>query len=203
MARLNRGSLLAHPVVEALLFHKQLQFGAMSFFVNLALYLVFLIFLTVFVIKTPPRLGEVADLDPLAVTSMLFVLGFSGFRVITEILQLAYEGTSYMRNFVNLFEWMVFSFAATFLLPFFVRARQTAPQWSFGAVTVFLAWINLLLFVRKIERVGIYVLMFEDILRTVIKVRSRHLVGLSCSNILMLLISRCCLHFFFWLLGLR
>ena len=39
-------------------------------------------------------------------------------------------------------------------------------QWQLGAVAVFLAWMNLLLFIRKFPRFGIYIVMFTDILQT-------------------------------------
>lgn len=33
-------------------------------------------------------------------------------------------------------------------------------QWQCGAVAVFLAWINLILFLRKFPQFGIYIVMF-------------------------------------------
>lgn len=39
-------------------------------------------------------------------------------------------------------------------------------QWSLGAVAIFLCWINLVLFLQKFPRFGIYVVMFKDILNT-------------------------------------
>uniref|UniRef100_A0A914W3X7 Ion transport domain-containing protein n=1 Tax=Plectus sambesii TaxID=2011161 RepID=A0A914W3X7_9BILA len=39
-------------------------------------------------------------------------------------------------------------------------------QWELGSVCVFLAWINLVLMIRKFPRFGIYVVMFTDILKT-------------------------------------
>ena len=39
-------------------------------------------------------------------------------------------------------------------------------QWQVGAVALFVAWMDLLLFIRKIPRFGIYIVMFTDILQT-------------------------------------
>uniref|UniRef100_A0A1I7XEA2 Ion_trans domain-containing protein n=1 Tax=Heterorhabditis bacteriophora TaxID=37862 RepID=A0A1I7XEA2_HETBA len=39
-------------------------------------------------------------------------------------------------------------------------------QWLLAAVCAFMAWMNLLLLIRKLPRFGIYVVMFFDILRT-------------------------------------
>lgn len=39
-------------------------------------------------------------------------------------------------------------------------------QWQMGAGAIFLAWINLLLFIRVFPFLGIYVIMFTEILTT-------------------------------------
>ena len=35
-----------------------------------------------------------------------------------------------------------------------------------GAVSIFLAWLNLVLFIQKFPQLGIYVVMFTDVLYT-------------------------------------
>jgi transient receptor potential cation channel subfamily A protein 1 len=42
-------------------------------------------------------------------------------------------------------------------------------QWSLGAAAIFLAWIELVLFLQKFPALGIYVVMFKDILNTFIQ----------------------------------
>ena len=42
-------------------------------------------------------------------------------------------------------------------------------QWQLGAIAVFLAWINLILFLKRVPLLGIYVLMFNSILYTFLK----------------------------------
>ena len=39
-------------------------------------------------------------------------------------------------------------------------------QWNVGVVAIFLCWINLVLFIQKFPRFGIYVVMFKDIMKT-------------------------------------
>ena len=39
-------------------------------------------------------------------------------------------------------------------------------QWNVGTVSIFLCWINLVLFIQKFPRFGIYVVMFKDIMKT-------------------------------------
>jgi len=42
-------------------------------------------------------------------------------------------------------------------------------QWQFGAFTILLAWLDLMLFLKKLPDTGVYVLMFLDIFRTFMK----------------------------------
>ena len=39
-------------------------------------------------------------------------------------------------------------------------------QWQLSSVAILLAWLELVLFIRKIPRFGIFVVMFTDIFRT-------------------------------------
>ena len=39
-------------------------------------------------------------------------------------------------------------------------------QWQFGALSIFLGWLNLIIFIRKLPLTGIYVVMFVDIFYT-------------------------------------
>ena len=39
-------------------------------------------------------------------------------------------------------------------------------QWQFGAIAVFLGWLDLIIFIRKLPLTGIYVVMFVDIFYT-------------------------------------
>ena len=42
-------------------------------------------------------------------------------------------------------------------------------QWEFGAVTILMAWLNVVLFLKKFPYTGVYVLMFTRILKTILK----------------------------------
>jgi transient receptor potential cation channel subfamily A protein 1 len=170
MAENNRAQLLAHPVVEALLFYKQKHFGTYSFLLSLGIYLIFLFFLTYFVVDTEVKLGQEPDLPGASLAAGFILVVFCGLRIASELLQMAFQGARYFMQAVNLLEWLMLSFAMAFLSPFLENARETKEQWSAGALTLWFAWIGLLLFVRKIDRLGIYVLMFEETLKTVAKV---------------------------------
>jgi len=42
-------------------------------------------------------------------------------------------------------------------------------KWQLGAIAVFLAWIKLILFLKRVPLLGIYVLMFNTILHSFLK----------------------------------
>ena len=52
---------------------------------------------------------------------------------------------------------------------FFVDVR-TCAQWQISAVTVTLAWLNLLFYMRMLSFVGTYILLFQDVIRSFLKV---------------------------------
>ena len=39
-------------------------------------------------------------------------------------------------------------------------------QWNFGAIAIVMCWIGLVMFIQKFPKIGIYVVMFNSILRT-------------------------------------
>ncbi|XP_037083097.1 transient receptor potential cation channel subfamily A member 1 homolog isoform X2 [Pollicipes pollicipes] len=73
----------------------------------------------------------------------------------------------------NMLEWTCYVCALLLVWDFDQCSRATGIrlvwQWKVGAVAVFLAWMNLLLFIRKFPVFGIYVVMFTDVLSTFTK----------------------------------
>lgn len=83
---------------------------------------------------------------------------------------MAFMGRKYFYDSSNALEWCLFVSTAVFLVPFWLQQEQTVVQWSFGAVAIFMGFLGLILFVRKLDVFGIYVIMFLETLATVVKV---------------------------------
>ncbi|CAG0925113.1 unnamed protein product, partial [Notodromas monacha] len=70
----------------------------------------------------------------------------------------------------NLLEWVCYVTALGLVIDFTECSESTGLrepwQWAVGAVSIFLGWINLLLFIKKFPYFGIYVIMFTDIFTT-------------------------------------
>ncbi|XP_013400960.1 transient receptor potential cation channel subfamily A member 1 homolog [Lingula anatina] len=98
------------------------------------------------------------------------VLALAIVTTLRELYQICYSKMSYV-NVENLIEWLIYV-PAFLLVMDWDSCQMSNPhirhpwQWNVGAIALFLAWIELLLFIRKLPRFGIYVVMFTDILWT-------------------------------------
>ena len=70
----------------------------------------------------------------------------------------------------NVIEWVCYVTAILFVYDFTPCQDETGMrlnwQWQVGAISVTMSWLNLLSNVRKLPFLGIYVVMFTDVLQT-------------------------------------
>ncbi|XP_042214247.1 transient receptor potential cation channel subfamily A member 1 homolog isoform X3 [Homarus americanus] len=69
----------------------------------------------------------------------------------------------------NLMEWCCYITAVVLVWDFNDCSIRQNWQWQVGAASIFLGWMNLLLFIRKFPFLGIFVVMFTDIFATFLK----------------------------------
>ncbi|XP_067947890.1 transient receptor potential cation channel subfamily A member 1 homolog isoform X2 [Watersipora subatra] len=88
-------------------------------------------------------------------------------KLVSEVLQLINAKLSYF-GYENLLEWILYVTSLLFVIPFKDSCYHVREQWQYetGTVAVFLAWMELILIIRKLPRFGIYVVMFTHILST-------------------------------------
>ncbi|XP_026848766.1 transient receptor potential cation channel subfamily A member 1 isoform X4 [Drosophila persimilis] len=88
-----------------------------------------------------------------------------------EMLQIYQQRLHYILETVNLISWVLYISALVMIVPAF-RADGiiTSIHYSAASIAVFLSWFRLLLFLQRFDQVGIYVVMFLEILQTLIKV---------------------------------
>ncbi|RDD37563.1 Transient receptor potential cation channel subfamily A member 1-like protein [Trichoplax sp. H2] len=180
MVNSQRQSLLAHPLVNCFLRYKWERSGRYIYYTNLLIYLIYLFFLTGFTIYNQYGINATCNLKPQAslatqgTFSYIFFVGIgsvivtvlSAVRLAIELFQVFYQRFEYF-TLENLLE--VTGFIMSLL--FTAGAIQLRFYWrlQFGAVAIFLAWFNLILFIRKFPIIGIYVVMFIDIFNTFVK----------------------------------
>ena len=90
--------------------------------------------------------------------------------VLVELFQCVMTGYRYFLDFENYIEVLAYLSSIIFVSHFGTNCWcPTNWQWQLGALGVFLAWINLILFLKRVPLLGIYVLMFNAILHTFLK----------------------------------
>nr|XP_054752851.1 transient receptor potential cation channel subfamily A member 1 homolog [Lytechinus pictus] len=103
------------------------------------------------------------------------IVALSALNLFREIVQMVLQRLAYFKNMDNYLELFLYIAAILFALPFseveYVESGHIKKdwQWQCGAVAGFFGWINLLLFIRGNSKLGIYVIMFIDIICTFLK----------------------------------
>lgn len=88
-----------------------------------------------------------------------------------EFYQLCLRRLEYLTDWINWLEDILFATAVIFVWIFHNDCYCSRGwQWQVGVFAVFLSWINLVLFIQKLPRTGIYVVMFLNIFYTFLKV---------------------------------
>uniref|UniRef100_A0A8C7HN82 Transient receptor potential cation channel, subfamily A, member 1a n=1 Tax=Oncorhynchus kisutch TaxID=8019 RepID=A0A8C7HN82_ONCKI len=79
------------------------------------------------------------------------------------------EGSKYFYEVTNALDWGAAISSLLFVIPLLMDLKDTW-HWEAGVVAVLLSWINFLLYFQRFERVGIYVVMFLEIAKTLISI---------------------------------
>ncbi|XP_014673121.1 PREDICTED: transient receptor potential cation channel subfamily A member 1 homolog [Priapulus caudatus] len=194
MVKAKREHLLSHPLVTMLLKRKWARFGRWLYYSNLFVFLIYLSFLTSYLIITDPpftyrmqMLANSADnqtkfnctnldgIDSPPRSSMfenvakVAIMILAAVFVLKEVFQICAFRKRYIA-LENLVEWGSFISALLLVIDFTNCSKQTGIredwQWQLGAIAIFLAWIDLILFIQKVPQFGIYVVMFTWIFST-------------------------------------
>ncbi|XP_047128763.1 transient receptor potential cation channel subfamily A member 1 homolog isoform X1 [Hydra vulgaris] len=191
MIKYKQKELIAHPLVMSLIAKKWQQFAIFIYYLKLMLYVMFLLSLTMYVLTTAPlRTPYRADDCLLQVDKSqwdLFFFVYIGKVVVVflslahmlfEIIQLMNQRLSYFA-FGNLLEWTVYILAIVNVADDFLPLVVNIPgyngiicgtyQKAAGALCIFLAWFNFILFIQKVPMFGIYIVMLLFVITTFMK----------------------------------
>ena len=196
MVKYKRQGLLKHSLTKNLLEYKWFSFGHFVYRLNLVSYIIFVITYSVFVITqrenvvfehTKGNTTIASSLQGYSETSFsanslisILIVIFMVIHMIKEIIQMLTQRLRYFLELTNYLEWTLYITCLIFMLAhlaprtkeqinevFGIRAR-VSDLWILGTVSIFLSYFNLILFIRKIQSFGIYVLMFLEVTKTVI-----------------------------------
>ncbi|XP_042570143.1 transient receptor potential cation channel subfamily A member 1-like [Cyprinus carpio] len=180
MVRYNRLELLTHPVSRKYLEMKWKVYGSKVHLLNLAVYLLGLLPLTYLILNLRPK-QEVfgnntsvimvpisfREQKSLISVCIIMVLVFNVYSICKELVQLAQQRINYFTDFSNPADWGAAISSLVFVIPMCFNLENTW-QWEAGAFAILTSWIAFLLYFQRFERIGIYVVMFGGIVRTLL-----------------------------------
>lgn len=183
MVQYNRIELLNHPVCKKYLEMKWVAYGSKAHVLNMFLYLLGLLPLTHLIVSLRPTLNmtdagnhsvimvpiSFVEQSVFLSVCIVMVLVMNIYAVVKEIVQISQQGWNYFKDYSNQADWNSAIFSLLFVIPLMVNADCTL-HWQAGAVAVLNSWIGFLLFLQRFEGVGIYVVMFGEIMRTLVRI---------------------------------
>uniref|UniRef100_A0A663MYS7 Transient receptor potential cation channel subfamily A member 1 n=1 Tax=Athene cunicularia TaxID=194338 RepID=A0A663MYS7_ATHCN len=168
MVRHNRMELLSHPVCKEYLLMKWMAYGFRAHLMNLGIYSLGLIPLTLLVTHIQPGRPlngtEIYEARPLEYENSYFTRVCMCLRNNINRTKL-----KYLLDYSNLLDWTIYTTSIIFVSSLFINTPAHL-QWECGAIAVYLSWMNFLLYLQRFENYGIYVVMFWEILRTLIRI---------------------------------
>ncbi|VEN45030.1 unnamed protein product [Callosobruchus maculatus] len=187
-----RVELLAHPLSQKYLQMKWNSYGKYIHLLNVTIYSVFLAFITCFSAQLMEHQKPITSLNitnlsheeyiavskenilNVQVSHAMYVCGLAiifylAVNCLREVVQIYQQKVMYFMDPINLVTWLLYASALVMVAPIFGSTMYDS-QFSCASLTVFLSWFNLLLLLQRFDQVGIYVVMFLEILQTLIKV---------------------------------
>ncbi|XP_047040389.1 transient receptor potential cation channel subfamily A member 1 isoform X3 [Helicoverpa zea] len=102
-------------------------------------------------------------------TSTVAILVYNSICLVREAYNVKQQKWHYMVDPSNLVSWLLYISSTLMVFPT-IFGYFDEIQFSAASITVFLSWFELLLLLQRFDQVGIYVVMFLEILQTLIKV---------------------------------
>ncbi|XP_067950725.1 transient receptor potential cation channel subfamily A member 1 homolog isoform X2 [Watersipora subatra] len=190
MVKNKREHLLGHKLVNTLVQKKWKEYGLPFLITNVVLQILFLVFITIFIVKTPAPVNGNSSLpnynqsayehgqdaassnqpQAIAITLIVFMLLILCYHVLIEVVQFWCLRLEYF-DWDKLFSWIFYLTSLMFLVPaLFCSGRPKPWMWEFGSCAVVFAWLQMLMVIRMNKHFGLYVVMFLRIFKTFISV---------------------------------
>ncbi|EEB19608.1 conserved hypothetical protein [Pediculus humanus corporis] len=184
-----RVELLAHPLSQKYLQMKWNSYGKYFHLINLLFYTIFLTVVTTFtahlmhsnITTTCEESNQTVVLSEISLrlesssnytiiyTTAVAIAVYVSVQLFRETIQMYQQKWNYCMDPSNFISLGLYISSITMIVPIFMD-KCTDLQFSSAAITVFLSWFNLLLYLQRFDQVGIYIVMFLEILQTLIKV---------------------------------
>uniref|UniRef100_A0A673AM45 Ion transport domain-containing protein n=1 Tax=Sphaeramia orbicularis TaxID=375764 RepID=A0A673AM45_9TELE len=178
MVQYHRIELLNHPVCKKYLAMKWIAYGSIAHVLNMFLYLLGLLPLTHLIVTLRPSLNYTDTGEPQV--EMVHISFFEvqlTMEILMQIISLwlywiIYTSTirwNYFKDYSNECDWASAIMSLLFIIPLMLNVEGSL-HWQAGAVAVLNSWIGFLLYLQRFEGVGIYVVMFGEIMKTLVRI---------------------------------
>lgn len=212
-----RKELLIHPFASRLRRIKWRRFGVLVYVINFILHAAFAGLLTHFILNIRGRIKNSRQAtrgrgcSSQGVSKMqegvaFVILVIVVIHLLKELFQMYNQRLRYFTDLSNLFEVVMYAFALVFVIPYAFRGTDvcTNPRttiWNFGVTAVFMAYFDLILITRTISFLGLYVTMFIEVFKTLLKVMTLCLLFLMAFSIVFYIIFREQVRLLYYLTG--
>ena len=75
-------------------------------------------------------------------------------NMLKEFVQMYQQRLAYVADLVNYVEWTLYVTSTIFILPMLVSGQLHMFQWKCGAIAIFFAWFNLLMYLQRYSSCG-------------------------------------------------
>jgi len=191
MVKFGRINHLTHPLCETLLRQKWLSYGFPIHILNLSFYILFLSLLSYFIITFPacnhhdsenstipeqfcsknPFISFKKSATTLQIICIWYSVLYCFLNFILEIIQFTQDGCEYFQDIENYIQWILYITTSVFTLPFLFD-QSWHYQWVAGSISIFTAYLAFLFLLGRFDIYGIYVIMFLEIMKTLLHVLS-------------------------------
>uniref|UniRef100_A0AAQ6IBA6 Ion transport domain-containing protein n=1 Tax=Anabas testudineus TaxID=64144 RepID=A0AAQ6IBA6_ANATE len=161
MVQYNRIELLNHPVCKKYLRMKWIAYGSTAHLLNMFMYLLGLLPLTHLIVNLRPTMN-VTDTGEHSI-----IMVPTAFIECTD--NFLSDCFCIFTDYSNHCDWFSAVFSLLYIIPVMFN-MEGSLHWQAGAIAVLNSWVGFLLYLQRFEGVGIYVVMFGEIMKTLVRI---------------------------------
>ncbi|KAK3783323.1 hypothetical protein RRG08_044332 [Elysia crispata] len=116
----------------------------------------------------PPEAG-VYEISFFSKICLLIVCLYSASLICKDLMQMMSLGLEYLRDVSLYLELTTYVTSFYFAFPF-LFGYSTHTQWEAASVAIFLSWFNFLVLCQRFQFVGLYIVMYMEIMKTLLQI---------------------------------
>nr|QHX41565.1 transient receptor potential cation channel subfamily A member 1-like [Octopus vulgaris] len=177
MVKYGRVDCLCHPLTINYLSMKWMAYGLPISLTSYFFYIIYMVSLSIFALtnkqieKNSTSFSyETFHHNHQNYFLSTIIVAYSLINIVRAIVQLIQQRLNHLFEGSVVLELFLHVLTLIFICPFLIDTKFDSFQWEAGIFAIFIAWFNSLLYLQRFESTGIYVVMFLEILFTLLKV---------------------------------